>query len=132
MTPLDFSVAICKQNGACDIYTRFDNWIGSLYFVSYGDYFLTTTLSPFDAVTDALYADLRDGVITPEVVTRVIIGAIVSIKGSVLLLGTIVFRNMTGWLTGRGRGRGRGGGRRLWEGRRGTLWTYLLLIFCCT
>ena len=104
MTPFDSSVAIREQNGACGIYAGLDHWIGSLYFVSYCNLFLTTTLSAYEAAADTLYNNLGDGVVTPKVVTRAIIGAIANINGLALRPGTIGFRNMTGWITRRGAG----------------------------
>ena len=79
MTILDSTVAIREQNGAYGVYAGLDHWIGSLYFVRYRNPLLATTLSAYDAAEDALYADRRDWVVTPEVVTMAIIGAIASI-----------------------------------------------------
>ena len=79
MTPLDSTVTIREQNGAYGVYAGLDHWIRSLYFVSYRDPLLATTLSVYGAAEDALYADLRDGVVALEVVTMAIIGAIASI-----------------------------------------------------
>ena len=104
LTPLNSTVAIREHNGAYGIYAVLDHWIGFLYFVSYRNPLLDTTLSAYNAVADALYANLRDGVVTPEVVTMPIIRVSVSIDGSAPPPGTIGFRNMTGWLTGRGLG----------------------------
>jgi len=98
LDPLDSTVAIREQNGAYGVYVGLDHWIGSLYFVSYRDPLLATTLSAYDAAADALYADLRDGVVTPEVVTMAIIAAIASIDGSAPPPGTIGFRNMATYL----------------------------------
>jgi len=81
LTILDSTVAIREQNGAYGVYAGLDHWIGSLYLVRYHDPLLATTLSAYDAAEDALYADRRDGVVTPEVVTMAIIGAIASIDG---------------------------------------------------
>ena len=102
MTAVGSTVAIRKQNGVYSIYTGLNHWIGSLYFVSYRELLLATTLSAYNTVADAFYADLRDGVITLEVAMMGIIGVITSINGLVPLPGTIGSRNMTGWLTGRG------------------------------
>ena len=98
MTPLDSTVTIREQNGAYGVYTGLDHWIGSLYFVSYRNPLLATTLSAYNAAADALYADLRDGVVTLEVVTMPIIRAIASIDGLPPPLGTIGFRNMATYL----------------------------------
>ena len=81
MTILDSTAAIRKQNGAYGVYADLDHWIESLYFVRYRDPLLATTLSTYTAAEDALYADCRDWVVTPEVVTMAIIGAIASING---------------------------------------------------
>jgi len=81
LTILDSTVAIREQNGAYGVYAGLDHWIGSLYLVRYHDPLLATTLSAYDAAEDALYADRRDGVVTPEVVTMAIIGVIASIDG---------------------------------------------------
>jgi len=98
LTPLDFTVVIRKQNGAYGIYADLNHWIGSLYFVSYRDPLLATTLSAYDAAVDTLYANLRDGVVTPEVVMMLIIRAIAIIDGSAPPPGTIGFRNMADYL----------------------------------
>ena len=81
MTIFDSTVAIREQNGAYGVYAGLDHWIGSLYFVGYHNPLLVTTLSAYDATEDALYANRRDGVVTPEMVTMAIIGAITSIDG---------------------------------------------------
>ena len=98
MTLLDSTVAIRKQNGTYGVYASLDHWIGSLYFVIYRDPLLATTLSTYDAAADALYTNVRDGFVTPEVVTMAIIEAIVSINGSAPPSGTIGFRNMATYL----------------------------------
>ena len=83
LTPLDSTVAIRKQNGAYGVYAVLHHWIRSLYFISYHEPLFVTTLSAYDAAADALYADLRDRVVTPEVVTIPIIGMIANIDVSV-------------------------------------------------
>ena len=93
---------IREQNGVYDVYAGLNHRIELLYFVSYRNPLLTTTLSAYTAVSDALYTDLRERVVTLKVATMVIIGTIASINRSAPPPGTIGFRNMAGWLTGRG------------------------------
>ena len=80
MTIFNSTVAIREQNGAYGVYVGLDHWIGSLYLVRYRDPLLATTLSTYNDTGGTLYADRRDGVVTPEVVTMAINGAIASIN----------------------------------------------------
>jgi Zn-dependent M16 (insulinase) family peptidase len=88
------------KNGAYGVFSSMNAWDGTFAFISYRDPNLDKTLDAYDQAAISIRNDVDSGVITDDVISTAIIGAIGDIDGKSYSPSEIGWRSMIYWLSG--------------------------------